>query len=201
MIWPDDDDDDKVDLPVLLTAILRHINPREIEKGFTSQAKSKNAENSKTGKRVPSEAVYADQLHIIIRQALLKISPDWEYDFEAKGEALGASDHKLDILLTRPALGTAPELRVGIELTASVQKSSLDKRANRNYAERLNLDQFIILNFTPNKHKFTYFCDGNDKNGKSGKIPVFNVWHNETYTDVTLFYQDEHDKLVEIKVI
>jgi len=182
-------DQDQVDLPDFLVSCLTLMSPQKIEEGFV---KPRSKLHEMNGELVPGEEVYQQQLELIIQRAFFKI-PNWEYAFQITPGHL--KDSRLDIFFRRLASEGKPELRVGIELTASVQKGALDRHAKRGYAQKFNLDQFIILNFTPKEHQLTYFCDGSDKEGNPCKVPVFNVWHNRYYTEATLYYQKGDAKM------
>ena len=121
--------DSQLDVVPILVSIFAHFNPEVIEAAYTWSHK----QHEKDSKRlVPEEAVYQHQFSATVLRAIK--GTKWML-----AEEVNAEGKKLDFLLRRPKMRDAPECRIGIELTASVNQASLWEHAARDYPETKKL--------------------------------------------------------------
>lgn len=181
-------DQNHVNLPKLLIQCIRKFIPDIITDAYEIESKIHETQD---GQRFPSEFAYYAQLRVIINETLLRI-PGWEVKPEVEQSAS-------DILLSRDVKTTQgyqenmglSDLRVGLGLTASASKSSLEKHAARDYPQTANLTQYAVVNFTPilPQDGFkNFFLPGIDRNGAKTLVPVYYILHNENFKQVHLFY-------------
>jgi hypothetical protein len=164
-----------LDVVEFLTTVVRHFNQDVIRSSFAYSYK----QHEITHENVPSEAVYQHQFSAVLIKALFRHN-FWQCSYETN-----ANRNELDFLIKGPN-----NLKVGIELTASVRASSLAEHAARPYPKTFLLDQYIVLNLTSvstESELETFSCPGLDKLGNHVDILVYHVLHNPAFTDVVLY--------------
>jgi hypothetical protein len=167
--------DGKLDIQKFLTTVFQCLDPSVIRSAFQYSHKKHVVAKAEY---VPSEVVYQHQLSAIIIRAFRHQSL-WRCVYESNSQL-----KKLDLLLLGPS-----DLKVGIELTASVDVDGLQEHAARSYSPTLKLDQYVVVNITSiytEKVFETFTAVGVDKNNNHCVVPVYHVLHNREYTEVQL---------------
>ena len=164
-------DGNQVDIPALVAAVVRKFDLPMFRNDFKS---------------VPNEEAYCQQFCNIVTHAL-RNDPTWSVGAQAK-----ADDRSLlDFMLIRKDPSGKVTFRAGIELTASARNQSQSEHARRSYSTNLQLDQSVIVHFTPieqRKTKLGFFQEGKDKDGNAVRVPVYHLFHKgeqDQYTDFT----------------
>jgi hypothetical protein len=166
--------DGKLSISSFLKTAFQFFVPAVIQSAYQYSYKKHGVRSNEV---VPTEAVYQHQLSAVIIRALRYRL--WYCLFETN-----ADGKKLDFLLCGPN-----GLKVGIELTASVDVTGLEEHARRTYPSLLALDQYVVVNITSifTEDVFAvYASDGTDKHGRPCKVPVYHVLHNADYSKVSL---------------
>jgi hypothetical protein len=174
-----------LDIVAFLMGILRHFNQDVIGASYGYSYKKHEI----TRQAVPSEAVYQHQFSAVLLKAFFRHKL-WRCSYESNSD-----NKKLDLFIRGP-----DNLKVGIELTASVKAASLAEHARRSYPKTLELDQYVVVNLTSvrtDSEFGTHSCPGIDKHGNHVEVPVIHVLHNEAFTSVELFTGPEsHTRII-----
>lgn len=185
--------DDLVDIPSLVSAVVRTFGVIRVkEDGEVRWKEIKGLGQKKKKSRAPAEVVYADQFAESIRQSLLDL-PRWSFQTETEVEE---RDERMDLILICKGPDGKDGLRVGIEFTASLTNDNNKEHAARDYPKIFDLDQYVVVHFTPHEqYKTPRICWhlGVDKAGNAAQIQILHVIHNSDFTKVDLMYQPSPD--------
>jgi len=186
------EDKDIVDIPALLTASIRHFQPKVIQGAFAT-AKKKIYNSHHSG---PRESVYQFQFYAVLLTAL---SAPWSFEFEATLPDKPKS--KIDFHLRHE-----DGMEVGIEFIASESPGEIAKHAKRDYPHALKLSQYVVVSFAteaPSGGFSPYFSPGIDKDNKECDVQIYHVLHDKLFTKVTLFYKaaSTDSSLTKVKIL